>query len=147
MDATEVIYEGELGSVHSSTDAAVYLPASMEMSKHKAIPQGISKSLETPKAAIRIAAEPAAARSHADRAMLLAVLKEKLPAFPFRHADAAIESPQTARIPVQVAARGQTPVACYLAVHGFRDKQIAELLGIEESAVSESIEGVMERAR
>lgn len=147
MDATEVIYEGELGSVHSSAEAAVYLPDSMEMSKHKAIPQAISKSLETPKEAIRIAPEPAAARPHADRALLLAVLKEKLPPFPFRHADAAIESPKTARLPVQVAARGQTPVACYLAIHGFRDKQIANMLNISESEVSEAIEGVMERAR
>lgn len=147
MDATEVVYDGEKGTVHSGTDAAIYLPAAMDLPEHKAIPQAMSKSLETPAEAIRIPAEPAAARPHAERAMLLAVLKEKLPAFSFRHADAAIESPQTARIPVQVAARGQTPVACYLAVQGFRDKQIATLLNISESEVSASIAGVMERAR
>lgn len=139
MDATEVVYEGELGTVHSGTDAAVYLPSEMELPAHKAIPQAMSKTLETPKAAVRIPAEPAAARPHAERAILLAVLKEQLPPFRFRHADAAVESPKTARLPVQVAAGGQTPMICYLVVHGFADERIAALLDVGSETVAETI--------
>jgi hypothetical protein len=147
MDATEQLYAGEMGTVHSSGEAAVYLPDSLELAEHEAIPQAISKSLETPPGAIRIPAEPAAARPHGDRAMLLAVLKERLPPFRFRHADATVESPRTARLPVQVAASGQTPVACYLAVHGFRDTQIADVTGMDDGEVGEAIDDVLEQAR
>ena len=147
MDATEKLYAGEMGTVHSSGEAAVYLPQSMELPKHKAIPQAVSKTLETPSAAIRFPAEPTAARPHGERAMLLAVLKEQLPPFRFRHADADIESPATARVPVQVAAGGTTPVACYLAVHGLRDAAIADVTGMTEREVGEAIEGVLERTR
>ena len=147
MDATETIYEGEAGSVHSSADVSVYLPASLSMPVPKALPQAVSRSLETPEGAVRLATEPDAARSHPIRATLLAVLFERLPAFRFRHSDASATSPETARVPVQVAAAGDRPLACYLAVQGFRDAQIAAVMGIDEATVSESIEDVMERVR
>ena len=147
MDATETIYEGEAGSVHSSADVSVYLPASLSMPVPKALPQAVSRSLETPEGAVRLATEPDAARSHPIRATLLAVLFERLPAFRFRHSDVSATSPETARVPVQVAAAGDRPLACYLAVQGFSDAQIAAVMGIDEATVSESIEDVMERVR
>ena len=147
MDATETIYEGEAGSVHSSAEVSVYLPASLSMPIQQALPQAVSRSLETPEGVVRLATEPEAARSHPIRATLLAVLFERLPAFRFRHSDVSSTSRETARVPVQVAAAGDRPLACYLAVQGLSDAQIAEVMRIEESAVHESIEGVMERER
>ena len=147
MDATETIYEGETGSVHSSADVSVYLPDSLSMPIPKAIPQAVSRSLETPDGAVRLATEPEAARSHPIRATLLAVLFERLPAFRFRHADASATSPATARVPVQVAAAGDRPLACYLAVQGFRDAQIAEVMGLEEAAVATAIDEIHEQAK
>jgi hypothetical protein len=147
MDATEQLYAGEMGTVHSSGEAAVYLPESLELSEHRAIPQAISNTLETPAAAIRFPAESAAARPHGERALLVAVLKERLPPFQFRHADADIETPATARVPVQVAAGGQTPVACYLAAHGLQDAAIADVVRLDESEVGEAVESVLDQAR
>jgi DNA-binding NarL/FixJ family response regulator len=147
MDATETIYEGETGSVHSSADVSVYLPDSLSMPIPKAIPQAVSRSLETPDGAVRLATEPEAARSHPIRATLLAVLFERLPAFRFRHSDASATSPTTARVPVQVAAAGDRPLACYLAVQGFSDAQIAEMMGIDESTVATAIDEIHEQAK
>jgi hypothetical protein len=107
MDAAEQLYAGEMGTVHSSGEAAVYLPESMELPKHTAIPQAVSTTLETPAAAIRFPAESAAARPHGERALLLAVLKDRLPRFRFRHEDADIERPRTARVPVQSPRAGR----------------------------------------
>jgi|GEM_PF-3527499 hypothetical protein len=147
MDATEQLYAGEMGTVHSSGEAAVYLPESLELSEHRAIPQAISNTLETPAAAIRFPAESAAARPHGERALLVAVLKERLPSFQFRHADADIETPASARVPVQVAAGGQTPVACYLAAHGLQDAAIADVVRLDASEVGEAVENVLDEAR
>ena len=147
MDATETIYEGEAGSVHSSAEVSVYLPASLSMPIQQALPQAVSRSLETPEGVVRLATEPEAARSHPIRATLLAVLFERLPAFRFRHSDVSATSPETARVPVQVAAAGDKPLACYLAVQGLSDAQIAEVIGIDEATVSEAIEGVLAQAR
>ena len=147
MDATETVYEGETGSVHSSADVSVYLPDSLSMPIPKAIPQAVSRSLETPDGAVRLATEPEAARSHPIRATLLAVLFERLPAFRFRHSDASATSPTTARVPVQVAAAGDRPLACYLAVQGFSDAQIAEMMGIDESTVATAIDEIHEQAK
>jgi len=96
---------------------------------------------------VRLATEPEAARSHPIRATLLAVLFERLPAFRFRHSDVSATSPETARVPVQVAAAGDKPLACYLAVQGLSDAQIADVIGIDEATVSEAIEGVLAQAR
>jgi len=131
MDATETIYEGEAGSVHSSAEVSVYLPASLSTPEPQAIPQAVSRSLETPEGAVRLATDPDAARSHPIRATLLAVLFERLPAWRFRHSDVSATSPTTARVPVQVAAAGDRPLACYLAVQGLSDAQIAGVMNIE----------------
>lgn len=147
MDATQQLYAGEMGTVHSSGEAAVYLPESLELSEHRAIPQAISNTLETPAAAIRFPADAGAARPHGERALLVAVLKERLPPFEFRHADADIESPASARVPVQVAAGGQTPLACYLAAHGLQDAAIADVVRLDESEVGEAVESVLDEAR
>ena len=147
MDATETIYEGEAGSVHSSAEVSVYLPASLSMPEPKAIPQAVSRSLETPEGVIRLATDPEAARSHPIRATLLAVLFERLPAFQFRHSDVSANSPETARVPVQIAAAGDRPLACYLAVQGFSDAQIADVMQIDEATVTEAIDEVHEQAK
>jgi hypothetical protein len=144
MDATETIYKGEAGSVHSSAEVSVYLPDSLSMPVPKALPQAVSRSLETPEGVVRLATDSEAARSHPIRATLLAVLFERLPAFRFRHADVTATSPDTARVPVQVAAAGDRPLACYLAAQGFSDAQIAAVIGIDEATVASAIKDVTE---
>ena len=77
MDATETIYEGEAGSVHSSAEVSVYLPSSLSTPAPKAIPQAVSRSLETPEGAVRLATEPEAARSHPIRAASGSVARDR----------------------------------------------------------------------
>jgi DNA-directed RNA polymerase specialized sigma24 family protein len=50
-------------------------------------------------------------------------------------------------VPVQVAAAGDRPLACYLAVQGFSDAQIAEVMGIDESTVATAIDEIHEQAK
>jgi len=50
-----------------------------------------------------------------------------------------VRDPAISRIPVQIAADGKAATACYLAVHGLDNTQIADLLDVGARTVSQYI--------
>lgn len=79
------------------------------------------------------------ARGLLDRATLLVVLFDRVGHLEFRHDDVVRDTPETARIPVLVVAEGKAATACYLAVHGLSNSEIADNLDVVPRTVSQYI--------
>jgi hypothetical protein len=138
MPDFEVDTETETGIVYRSSSVAVFVHKSIDDTL-AAAQQAARMHTETPDGAVRIEPLDNEPRSHADRGALLAVLTDEVSHFEFQHTDVTRDSPESARIPVQVAAAGKAAIACYAAIHGLTNGEIADLLGVGNRTVSQYI--------
>jgi len=138
MDWT-ITHRGKNGSVWSSQKVSVYVPDDLEMTNSDAAEQARNISLDTPDGVVRLESIQGEARSYHDRAALLTTLYDQVSDFDFRHNDVVVRDPAISRIPVQIAADGKAATACYLAVHGLDNTQIADLLDVGARTVSQYI--------
>lgn len=139
MDGCDVTYDGESGTVYSSSKVSVFIPGDLELSDEDAFRRARNINLDTPNEVVRLDDQSTEARSRPDRAALLAILYERVGDFDFRFDDVVTNDAKTARIPVQVAVDGMAAVACYLAVHGLSNMQIADQLNVGSRTVSQYI--------
>ena len=139
MDGCEVTYNGESGTVYSSSKVSVFIPDDLDLADEDAFRKARNINLNTPDGVVRLDDQSSEARKRSDRAALLAILYDKVGEFDFRPDDVSTDNPELARIPVQVAANGKAAVACYLAAHGLSNDQIADLLDIGSRTVSQYI--------
>lgn len=139
MDGCEVTYDGKSGTVYSSSKVSVFIPSDLELTDEEAFRQARSLNFDTPSRVVRLDDHPMGARNRTDRAALLAILYEKVGEFDFRFDDVSTENPELARIPILVVAEGRAAIACYLAVYGLSNDQIADLLGVGSRTVSQYI--------
>ncbi len=138
MDWT-ITHRGKTGSVWSSQKVSVYVPDDLEMPDSDAVEQARNISLDTPDGVVRLESIQDEARSYPDRAALLTMLYDQVGEFDFRHDDVVVRDPAISRIPVQIAANGKAAIACYLAVHGLNNSQVADLLDVGSRTVSQYI--------
>lgn len=134
----DVHTEAKTGTVYSNSSVAVYVHNSVD-NPTEAAQQAARISADTPEGATRIDPPGDEPRSHVDRAALLALLIDRVGLIEFRHDDVLRESTDTARVPVRVAADGTAAIACYLAIHGLDNSEIANLLGVGARTVSQYI--------
>jgi len=134
----EVHTETETGVVYTKSEVSVYV--------HNTVDDPLDAAQQTarlngviPDGTVRFDTLPDESRTHADRAVLLALIIDEVGLFEFRHEDVSQDSPDTARIPVQVAASGKAATSCYLAVHGLANPEIADLLNVGNRTVSQYI--------
>ncbi len=139
MDGCEVTYNGESGTVYSSSKVSVFIPDDLDLSDEDAFRQARNINLDTPDGVVRLDDQSDGGRSRSQRAALLAVLYDRVGEFDFRFNDVTTSNPENARIPVQVAVGGKTAVTCYLAVHGLSNDQIADLLDVGSRTISQYI--------
>lgn len=139
LDGCEVTYNGESGTVYSSSKVSVFIPDDLDLDDEAAFRQARNLNLDTPPRVVRLDDQSSEGRSRPERAALLAVLYERVGEFDFRFDDITTSNPENARIPVQVAVGGKASVACYLAVHGLSNDQIADLLDVGSRTVSQYI--------
>lgn len=139
FDGCEVTYNGELGTVYSSSKVSVFIPDDLELDDEVAFRQARNLNLDTPSRVVRLDDQSTEARNRSDRAALLAILYDQVGEFDFRFDDVSTDNPELARIPIQVAADGKAAVACYLAVHGLSNDLVAELLNVGSRTVSQYI--------
>ncbi len=136
MSSLNIHTETENGTVYSNSSVAVYVHSSVD-DPGEAVQQAAKISSDIPKGTVRIDPPDDTSRSHVDRATLLALLIDRVGLIDFRHDDVLRKSADTARIPVIVAAEGTAAIACYLAVHGLDNGEIADLLGVGDRTVSQ----------
>jgi len=139
MDGCDVTYDGTLGTVYSSSKVSVFIPNDLDLSDEDAFRQARNMNLDTPNGVVRLDDQSSEARSRTDRAALLAILYDQIGEFDFQYDDVETGNPELARIPVQIAVSGMAAVACYLAVHGLSNDQIADLLDVGSRTVSQYI--------
>ena len=139
MDGCEVTYNGESGTVYSSSKVSVFIPDNFDLADEDAFRQARNINLSTPDGVVRLDNQSSEARKRSDRAALLAMLYDQLGEFDFRFDDVSTNNLEIARIPIQVVADGKAAVACYLAVHGLSNDQIADLLDVGSRTVSQYI--------
>lgn len=137
--ASKMIYANDLCSVYHSSKVSVLVPTDLDMPDGKAVEQARNLNLDTPDRVTRLESISHEARSRRDRAILLAMLFDKVGLFEFRHDDVTRQAPETSRIPVQVAVSGRPAMACYLAAHGLSNSDIGELLDVGDRTVSQYI--------
>ena len=139
LDGCEVTYNGESGTVYSSSKVSVFIPDDLDLTDKEAFRQARNLNLDTPPRVVRLDDQSSGGRSRPERAALLAVLYERVGEFDFRFDDVSTNNPELARIPITVVADGKAAVACYLAVHGLSNDQIADLLDVGSRTVSQYI--------
>jgi len=139
MGGYDVTYHGMLGTVYSSSKVSVFIPGDLNLSDEDAFRQARNINLDTPDGVVRLDDQSSEARSRIDRAALLAMLYDQIGEFDFQYDDVETNNPELARIPVQIAVGGMAAVACYLAVHGLSNDQIADLLNVGSRTVSQYI--------
>ena len=136
---SKMIYANDICSVYHSSKVCVIVPNDLDIDDGEAVAQARNLNLETPDRVTRLDSIPQEARSRRDRAILLAMLFDKVGLFEFRHDDVTRQAPETSRIPVQVAVSGRPAMACYLAAHGLSNSDIGELLDVGDRTVSQYI--------
>lgn len=139
MNGCDVTYNGETVTVYSSSKVSVFIPDDIELSDEEAFRRARNINLDTPDGVVRLDDQASEARARPDRAALLAMLYDQVGEFDFRFDDVDTNNPEPARIPVQIAVGGMAAVACYLAVHGLSNDQIADLLDVGSRTVSQYI--------
>ncbi len=139
MDGYDLTYDGKSGTVYSSSKVSVFIPDDLDLSNEDALRQARKINLDTPDGVVRLDDQSSEGRSRSERAALLAVLYKRVGEFDFRFDDVTTSSPENARIPVPVAIGGKASVACYLAVHGLSNNQIANLLDVGSRTISQYI--------
>lgn len=139
MDGYDITYDGESGTVYSSSKVSVFIPDDLELSDEEAFRRARNINLDTPDEVVRLDDQVSEARNRPDRAALLAMLYDQVGEFNFRHDDVAVTDPEDARIPVQIAVHGRAATACYFAVHGLSNDQIAESFGVGSRTISQYI--------
>ncbi len=137
MDGCEVTYDGESGTVYSLSKVSVFVPDDLGLSDEEAFHQARNTNLDTPDGVVRLDDQSSEGRSRSERAELLAVLYNQVGEFEFRFDDVTTDNPASSRIPIQVTVNGKTAIACYLAVHGLSNDQIADLLNVGSRTVSQ----------
>ena len=139
MNGCDVTYDGESGTVYSSSKVSVFISDDLDLADEEAFQQARNLTLDTPDGVVRLDNQSSEARKRSDRAALLAMLYDQVGEFDFRFDDVETNNPEIARIPVQIAVGGVAAVACYLAVHGLSNDQIADLLNVGSRTVSQYI--------
>jgi hypothetical protein len=142
-------FESDSSIVYTSSTAGVVVPRSLvddltDDELEKTVHRGIRRTPDTPSELTRLVPYTDEPRSYSgsgllDRATLLAVLFDRVGHFEFRHDDVVRDTPKTARIPVLVVAEGKAATACYLAVHGLSNSEIADNLDVGPRTVSQYI--------
>lgn len=132
----------EMGSgvVYSSSSLSVYVPDHVEIPADEAVKQAREMYSPPPDGVIRFEDLESTPRDHAERAHLLALIDEVVDGgLSVDVSDVKRSEPETARIPIRVAAEGKTLIAAYLAVHGLNNSEIADLLNVGSRTVSQYI--------
>ncbi len=138
----EQSYDGDTGTIYTTSSTAVYIPHDVVNDADdvdRLVERALSVSGETPPEAVRIESQTSEPRSTGDRAELLAVLIEQVGPIEFDHTDVNTSNPSSARIPVNVAVAGTAAIACYMAVHGLSNAEIADALDVGQRTVSQYI--------
>jgi len=117
----------------------VFIPDNFDLADEDAFRQARNINLSTPDGVVRLDNQSSEARKRSDRAALLAMLYDQVGDFNFRHDDVAVTDPEDARIPVQIAIHGRAATACYFAVHGLSNDQIAASFGVGSRTISQYI--------
>lgn len=137
MVGFDVVTETETGIVYRISDVAVYVHKERVDDVETAASNASMLNADTPDGAVRLPTIPNTPRSPAARAELLAVLIDRVGYFESSAGDVSVKSPYSACVPVQVARDGTAAIACYLAVNGLDNGEIAELLDVGSRTVSQ----------
>lgn len=137
MTGFDVVTETETGIVYSISDGAVYVHKERVDDIETAASNASMLHADTPDGAVRLPSIPNTQRSPATRAELLAVLIDRVGYFDASVGDVSVKSPHSACVPVQVARDGTAAIACYLAVNGLDNGEIADLLDVGSRTVSQ----------
>ena len=139
MPSLDVHTEVATGIVYSTSSVAIYVHDDSVETPVEAAQQAARIGRGTPEGTTRIDPLDDQPRSHTDRAVLLALLIDRIGLIDLRHDDVVRSSVDSARIPVKVAADGTAAIACYLAIHGLDNSEIADLLDVGSRTVSQYI--------
>ncbi len=132
------VQETESGTVYSTQKIAVYVFDTVDDPRQAANDAAL-RNRDNPSGTVRIEPAQGDPRSHTERAMLLALLIDQVGPLQYSYSDVNTDSPQTARVPVRVAAAGKPAIACYLAVHRLSNDEIADLLDVSDRTVTQYI--------
>lgn len=128
------------GAVVPGRSVSVYVSDRVEMSVEEAARRTKVMHESKPDGAVPIEEQESAARDHDERARLLALVDDAVDGgLKVELRDVDQSDPETARIPVMVAAEGKPLIAAYLAVFGLSNPEIAELLDVGDRTVSQYI--------
>jgi hypothetical protein len=121
----------------------VYVSDQVEISVEEAAKRAKQMHQSPPEGTVPIEEQDSAARDHEERARLLGLVDDGVGGgLDVELTDVNRSEPETARIPVQVAAAGKPWIAAYLAVHGLANPEIADLLDVGDRTVSQYISDI-----
>lgn len=138
MAGLELHTETKTGIVYSTSSIAVYVHSSVDHPEDAA-QKAARIGGDIPEGTVRLDPPSDDPRSALDRAVLLALLIDRVGLIKFRHDDVVRNSLDTARVPVTVAADGTATIAVYLAVHGLANSEIADVLDVGARTVSQYV--------